>query len=194
MNAKKNMKTLIAAGVLAAMMTVPAGVLAAETSAHVPNSVEAQQVQEKLPPFRQKEAYRGVSLSSSWLRQVRLGGSMLNIRLHTPMGDEVTFRESLKAAPSDVDSMCLYLPASRNSEAITMQLDQTAIDSLHNLGIVEIVVADLDRNVRAHYMVSELEAVRNALGLEAAEQLCVTGEDAPVTVVSEDGVRRQINP
>ena len=194
MNAKKNMKTLIAAGVLAAMMTVPAGVLAAETSAHVPNSVEAQQVQEKLPPFRQKEAYRGVSLSSSWLRQVRLGGSMLNIRLHTPMGDEVTFRESLKAAPSDVDRMCLDLQASRNSEAITMQLDQTAIDSLHNLGIVEIVVADLDRNVRAHYMVSELEAVRNALGLEAAEQLCVTGEDAPVTVVSEDGVRRQINP
>ena len=194
MNVKKNMKILIAAGVCAAMMTVPACMLAAETSAHVPNSVEAQQVQEKLPPFRQKEAYRGVSLSSSWLRQVRLGGSMLNIRLHTPMGDEITLRESLKAAPSDVDSMCLYLQASRNSEAITMQLDQTAIDSLHNLGIVEIVVADLDRNVRAHYMVSELEAVRNALGLEAAEQLCVTGEDAPVTVVSEDGVRRQINP
>jgi len=194
MNVKKNMKTLMAAGICAAMMTVPACMLAAETSAHVPNSVEAQQIQEKLPPMRQKEAYRGVSLSSSWLRQVRLGGSMINIRLHTPMGDEVTFRESLKAAPSDVDSMCLYLQASRNIEAITMQLDQTAIDALNNLGIVEIVVADLDRNVRAHYMVSELEAVRSALGLEAAEQLCVTGEDAPVTVVSEDGVRRQINP
>ena len=194
MNVKKNMKTLIAAGICAAMMTVPACMLAAETSAHVPNSVEAQQVQEKLPPFRQSKVYRGVTLSENWLRQVRLGGLMLNIRLHTPMGDEITLRESLKAAPSDVDSMCLYLQASRNSEAITMQLDQTAIDALHNLGIVEIVVADLDRNVRAHYMVSELEAVRKALGLEAAEQLCVTGEDAPVTVVSEDGVRRQINP
>ena len=43
-------------------------------------------------------------------------------------------------------------------------------------------------------MVSELEAVRDALGLTAAEQLCVSGEDAPVTVVSEDGVRRQVNP
>ena len=119
---------------------------------------------------------------------------MLNIRLHTPMGDEVTFREMLKAAPSDVDSMCLYLQASCNGDVITMQLDQTAIDALDNLGIIEIVVADLDRNVRAQYRVSELQAVRDALNLTQAEQLCVSGEDAPVTVVSEDGVRRQINP
>jgi hypothetical protein len=44
------------------------------------------------------------------------------------------------------------------------------------------------------YMVSELQAVRCALSLGDAEQLCVSGEDAPVTVVSEDGVRRHINP
>ncbi len=194
MNAKKNMRKLMAAGLCAVMLAAPACVLAAETSAHVPNSVEAQQIQERLPSFRDARAYRGVSVSSKWLRQVRLEGTLLNIRLHTPMGDEITFREMLKAAPSDVNGMCLYLQASRNSEAITMQLDQTAIDALHKLGILEIVVADLDRNVRAHYMVSELEAVREALGLTAAEQLCVTGEDAPVTVVSEDGVRRQINP
>ena len=43
MNAKKNMKTLIAAGLCAVMMTAPCSMLAAETSAHVPNSVEAQQ-------------------------------------------------------------------------------------------------------------------------------------------------------
>ena len=194
MNAKKNMRKLMAAGLCAAMLTAPACVLAAETSAHVPNSVEAQQLQERLPSFRDAKAYRGVSVSNQWLRQVRLEGMLLNIRLHTPMGDEITFREMLKAAPSNVDGMCLYLQASKNIEAITMQLDQTAIDALHNLGILEIVVADLDRHVRAHYMVSELEAVREALGLSAAEQLCVTGEDAPVTVVSEDGVRRQINP
>ena len=194
MNAKKNMRKLMVAGLCAALLTAPVCVLAAETSAHVPNSVEAQQIQERLPSFRDAQAYRGVSVSSKWLRQVRLEGTLLNIRLHTPMGDEITFREMLKAAPSNVDGMCLYLQASRNSEAITMQLDQEAIDTLHRLGILEIVVADLDRNVRAHYMVSELEAVRDALGLTEAEQLCVTGEDAPVTVVSEDGVRRQINP
>ena len=151
-------------------------------------------MQEKLPSFRNAKAYRGVNVSNAWLRQVRLEGTMLNIRLHTPMGAEVTFREMLKAAPSDVDSMCLYLQASCNGDVITMQLDQTAIDALDNLGIIEIVVADLDRNVRAHYRVSELQAVRDALNLTQAEQLCVSGEDAPVTVVSEDGVRRQINP
>ena len=194
MNAKKNMKKLICAGLLAAMLTAPAAMLAAETAAHVPNSVEAQAAQERVPSFKNAQAYRGVSVSNTWLHQVRLNGVLLNIRLHTPMGDEIAFREMLKAAPSDVDSMCLYLQASRSDDAITMQLDQSAINALNNLGIVEIVLADENRNVRAHYMVGELEAVRGALGLEAAELLCVSGEDAPVTVVSEDGVRRQVNP
>ena len=194
MNAKKNMKTLISAGLLAAMLIAPGAILAAETSAHVPNSVEAQQVQERLPSFRNAKAYRGVSVSNNWLRQVRLGGNLINVRLHTPMGDEVVFREMIKASQSDVDFMCLYLQASRSGDAITMQLDQSAIDDLKNLGIIEIVVADENRSVRAHYKVSELEAVRKALGLADGELLCVSGEDAPVTVVSEDGVRRQVNP
>ena len=193
MNAKKNMRSLICAGLCAVMVSLPIEMLAAETSAHVPNSVEAQQVQERIPVMSMK-SYRGVSVSSSWMRQVRLGGMMLNIRLHTPMGEEVTFHEALRAAPSNQKGMCLYLRASQSGDAITMQLDQPAIDALDNLNVLEIVVADRDRNVRAHYMVSELKAVREALGLEAQELLCVTGEDAPVTVVSEDGVRRQINP
>ena len=188
------MRRFAAAALCAAMMTSPVCVLAAETAAHVPNSVEAQQGVERLPSFKDAQSYRGVSVSRSWLRQVRLNGLMLNLRLHTPMGDEVTFREMLRSAPSDVDSMCLYMQASYDGDAITMQLDQPAVDTLNKLGIVEIVVADSNRVVRAHYMVSELEAVRGALGLTDAEQLCVTGEDAPVTVVSEDGVRRQVNP
>ena len=194
MNAKKNMKALISAGLLAAMLTAPSAMLAAETSAHVPNSVEAQQAQERLPSFRNAKGYRGVSVSNNKLRQVRLNGMLLNIRLHTPEGDEVLFYEMLKASRSDVDYMCLYLQATRSGDAITMQLDQSAIDALKNLGIIEIVVADENRSVRAHYVVSELEAVRHALSLTDAELLCVSGEDAPVTVVSEDGVRRHINP
>ena len=194
MNAYQGKKIRMAAFLLAAaMMTTPVLAMAAETSAHVPGSHAAQETVEKIS-FARQTAFRGVSVSREWLRQVRLGGVMLNIRLHTPMGDEIAFREMLKAAPSDVDSMCLYLQASRSDDAITMQLDQSAIDALNNLGIVEIVLADENRNVRAHYMVGELEAVRGALGLEAAELLCVSGEDAPVTVVSEDGVRRQVNP
>ena len=33
--------------------------------------------------------------------------------------------------------------------------------------------------------------MREVLGLSSGEQLCLTGENAPLTVVSEDGVRRQ---
>jgi len=194
MNAKRNMRTLAAAALALVLAASPAAVLAAETSAHVPGSVAEQETVERVPSFKDAQAYRGVSISNKWLRQAKLGGVMYNLRLHTPMGDEVTFREMLRAAPSDVDYMCLYLQASKRDDIITLQLDQGAMDALKNLGIVEIVVADLDRYVRAHYMVSDLQAVRDALTLEDAEQLCVSGEDAPVTVVSEDGVRRQINP
>lgn len=194
MNAKKNVRILAAAVLCAAMTAAPACMLAAETSAHVPNSVEAQQAQEMMPYFRNDGPFRGITVSRQWLRQVRLGGVLINIRLNTPLGEEITFHEMIKSAPSDSTAIALYLQASRNDEVITMQLDQPAIEALHNLGIVEIIVADMDGCVRAHYMVSELETVRRALSLADAEQLCVAGEDAPVTVVSEDGVRRQVNP
>lgn len=186
-------RNLAAAVLAAALLTAPAGVLAADTTPQVPGVQTAQRTTERLKAFGEAEAYRGVTVSSSWLRQVRLGGMFINLRLHTPMGDAVAFRERLKAAPSDINTMCLYLQARTNSDVITLQIDQSAMDTLKRLGISEIVVADQDRYVRAHYMVSDLQAVRDALGLTKGEQLCVSGEDAPVTVVSEDGVRRQIN-
>ncbi|MBR4039796.1 MAG: hypothetical protein IKJ11_06845 [Clostridia bacterium] len=194
MNARKNMKILAAAALCMAMTMQPVCMLAANTAAHVPNSVEAQPGSEYLPSFKNAKAFRGISVSDKWLRQVRLDGVMLNIRLHTPMGSEVTFREKLRASETFDGGICLYLQASECCDAITMQLDQPAIDALNNLGVVEIAVVDPQRKVRARYAVSELQAVRDALGLADAEQLCVSGEDAPVTVVSEDGVRRQVNP
>ena len=194
MNAYQGKKIRMAAFLLAAaMMTAPVSVLAAETSAHVPGSHAAQETVEKISFARQK-AFRGVSVSREWLRQVRLGGVLLNIRLHTPMGDEVTFKEKLGLSESGSGSVCLSLLASCAGEVITLQLDQPAINALHRLGVDEILVADVNKNVRAVYSVAELEAVRGALGLGELEQLCVSGEDAPVTVVSVDGVRRQVNP
>lgn len=195
MNAYQGKKNLLAATVLAAaMVVVPAGVLAAETSAHVPGSQRAQATITTIKPFGKARAFRGVSVSQHWLKQVRLGGVLLNIRLHTPMGEEVTFKEKLAASETGDGSACLYLQASRRDGVITLQLDQTAVDALKRLGVSEIVVADFDLDVRACYKLSELEAVRAALGLEDGEQLCVSGEDAPVTVVSVDGVRREVNP
>ena len=130
-----------------------------------------------MPTMCKVKEYRGVNVSDKWMRQARLDGMMLNLRLHTPMGEEITFHEMLKYAPSDIRSMCLYLQASRSGEAITLQLDQQAIDVLENLSVIEIVVADLDSYVRAHYKVSELKAVREALGLTADEIICDLDEN-----------------
>lgn len=189
-----NKRNLAAAVLAAALAGVPAGVLAADTAPQVPGAQAAQQTtMERLSPFGREEPCRGVTVSQSRLRQARLGGVFINLRLYTPMGDEIPFRERLKVSKSDVDTMCLYLQATEDCDVITMQLDQPAMDTLRRLGISEVVVADADRYVRAHYKVDEMQAVRDALALGKAEQLCVSGEDAPVTVVSEDGVRRRVN-
>jgi len=193
-NAYQEKKTRLAAAVLAAaMLCVPAGALAAETSAHVPGSHAAQETVQKLKPFGKVQPFGDITVSREWLRQARINGVLINLRLHTPMGEEVTFKEKADHASTRDGSACLYLQASTDHEVITLQMDQEAMDTLRRVGITELVVADKNLNVRASYAVSELQAVRDALGLERQEQLCVSGEDAPVTVVSEDGIRRQVN-
>lgn len=194
MNAYQGKKNRLAAAMLAvAMLAAPAGALAAETAAHVPGSHAAQETVQKLKPFGKVQPFGEITVSREWLRQARLCGVLINLRLHTPMGDEVTFKEKVDHASSHDGSACLYLQASIDHEVITLQMDQEAMNTLKRIGITEIVVADKNLNVRARYTVSELQAVRNALGLGELEQLCVSGEEAPVTVVSEDGVRRQVN-
>ena len=193
MNAYQGKKTRLAAAVLAAAMMMPVCAMAAETAAHVPGSQTAQETVQKLKPFGKAKAFGDITVSREWLRQVRLCGVLINMRLHTPMGDEVTFKEKVDHASTRDGSACLYLQASTDHEVIALQMDQEAMNTLRRIGVTEIVVADKNLNVRACYAVSELQAVRNALGLGENEQLCVNGEDAPVTVVSEDGVRREVN-
>ena len=195
MNAYQGKKNRLAAAMLAAaMLAVPAGALAAETAAHVPGVHTAQETVQKIKPFSKKaKPFGDITVSSQWLRQARLCGVLINLRLHTPMGEEVTFKEKVDHASTRDGSACLYLQASIDHEVITLQMDQEAMNTLRRIGITEIVVADKSLNVRASYAVSELQAVRDALGLGENEQLCVSGDEAPVTVVSEDGVRRQVN-
>ena len=73
-----------------------------------------------------------------------------------------------------------------------MQLDQAATDTLLALGITQIAVTDTDMLVLARYDTQDLADMRSVFALGERELLCVSGEDDPVTVVSEDGVRRQI--
>ncbi len=192
MTVRINHTRKLAAAALA-LALAPMGAWAAETAPMIPHAQQAQETGERLTPFGEPSPCWGVTVSRSWLRQGRLNGVLINLRLHTAMGEEVTFREQVKVIQGG-DGLCLNLQASSDADVIIMQLDQPAMDTLKRLGITQVVVADADLYVRARYDVAEMDAVRAALGLADAELLCLSGEDAPVTVISEDGVRRQVNP
>ena len=76
---------------------------------------------------------------------------------------------------------------------LLLQLDQRAVDMLERLRITEIVLTDIDYYIQETYLVSDIAAMRQALALSGGEQLCLAGENAPLSVVSEDGVRRIIS-
>lgn len=64
---------------------------------------------------------------------------------------------------------------------------------LERLRITEIVLTDINYYIQETYLVSDIAAMRQALTLSGGEQLCLAGENAPLSVVSEDGVRRIIS-
>lgn len=183
----------------AALLALPACALAGETA---PLTLSTQQDVQftprredagQLDEFGRRRAYLGVSAYDGWLYQARIGGLMLNLRLYTPDGEGVTFQEKLCAAQTggEKDIRLCIRQGSRDG-GLMLQLDQHVIDVLIRVGITEIVLADMDFYIQATYQVADLAAMREVLGLSSGEQLCLTGENAPLTVVSEDGVRRQI--
>ncbi len=189
------MNTSRAAGLLlAALLTIaPMNALAAETAALASGAQGEATVQgEVVPAFGRDRSCRGVSASSKWLLQARIGGLMLNLRLFTPAGESVTFQEGLSEAQPGTGALRLTVCASAWEDELIMQLDQHAMDVLARVGITEIVVADDQRAVRAQYDVAQLQDIRDHFGLTRGEQLCVSGEKNPVTVIGEDGFRRQI--
>lgn len=192
MNRKNN--TRAAGLILAALLTVaPMHAVAAETTALASGAQgEPTRQGEVIKPFGRDRGYNGVSASNKWMAQARIGGLMLNLRLFTPQGDYVTFQENLGPVNGDRSQMCLTMRASHWEDELVLQIDQPAMDILKRVGVTKIVVADDQRAVRARYDVSELQQIRDHFGLTDGEQLCVSGEESPVTVVGEDGFRRQI--
>lgn len=187
------MKKNCAGALLAALLlTAPMGALAAETTALAAGAQGTPTPQgERVSTYAMDRDYLGVTASSKWMMQARIGGLMLNLRLFTPEGEAVTFKEGLGAAEGE-KCICLTLCASRWDDELVLQLDQHAMDVLSRVGITQIVVADDHRAVRAKYDVAELQAIREHFALTRGEQLCVSGENNPVTVVGEDGFRRQL--
>ena len=187
-------KTRAAGWILAVMMMIaPLSAMAAETTALASGAQGEPTAQgEVVRAFGRDRSHLGVSASDKWMLQARIGGMMLNLRLFTPEGEAVTFQEGLSGASTGVNHICLTMCASEWKDELVLQLDQKAMDVLHRVGITQIVVADDHRAVRARYDVAELQSIRDHFGLTSGEQLCVSGENNPVTVVGEDGFRRQI--
>lgn len=190
-------KNRCAAMLLAALLAMPVGALAMETaplSLQPQSEVQTAQDAGQLKLSELSRSLRCVYVGTSWMQQARVSGLPLNLRLYTPAGEAIVFKQSLCDASTGGTDVCLVMRASTREGAIIMQLDQPAIDVLNRVGVTELIITDADLYVRQTYLVSELAAVREALALREGEQLCVSGEDEAVTVVSESGVRRQINP
>lgn len=169
----------LAAAALLALLAGPVSLLPArEASA------------ERLRAFGYERSCRGVSASTEWMQQARIGGLLLNLRLTTATGAGVTFMERL--SDLEEEGMALELMASLWTDGLTLQFDQHALDVLTRVGVTKLVLADENREVRARYDVQELIAVRALLELGDREQLCIAGEDAPLMAINEDGVRRQV--
>lgn len=182
--------TWMLAAALTAALAIPLTAQAAGT-APLPNAQQTQQSGEKrLEPFGENRSYLGVAASSAWLYQAKLGNRLLDLRLYTPDGEQTTFQEDLGAA--DDGGIRLALRASVRGDSLLLQMDQDAVDTLEQLDITQIVVTDTDMIVKAEYLTQDLSDMRSLFALGERELLCVSGEDDPVTVVSEDGVRRQI--
>lgn len=176
----------------AAVLAAPVSASALETSPLVPGAQTVAHEAEKMPVFGRERGFRGVTASSKWLKQARIGGVCIDVRVHTLLGEEITFQEDLGRATLEEGTICLYLSAFCEDEDLVLQTTEKALDSLSRVGITEIVVGNKNREICGRYSVEELRSVRAALGLSGKELLCVSGDEDPVTVVSEDGVRRMV--
>ena len=183
-------KRLAAVLTAIAALSVPLAAQAQETAPLGIAQEESAGTRVRLPNFRANRDYMGITASSAWLYQAKLGGKLLGLRLYTADGEQMTFQESLGS--DGAGGIRLTLRARCAQGPLLMQLDQAATDTLLALGITQIAVTDTDMLVLARYDTQDLADMRSVFALGERELLCVSGEDDPVTVVSEDGVRRQI--
>ena len=176
------------AAVVMALLCVQA--LAQETTPLAAKAQEESAQGERLDVFKRNRSYRGIEASSKWLYQARLSRVSLNMRMFTFEGEQLLFQECL--GTDSRGGVRLSLRAGVEEETVLLQMDQNAVDTLERLGVTDIVVANSALFVPAVYQVSDLAALREAFSLGEKELICVSGTDNPVTVVSVDGVRRQI--
>lgn len=189
----RGLRSCAAGALMLALLSAPLGAMAAETAPLVlAEETQSAGTGRTLSPFGVTRGSRGVSASTEWLTQARIGGMSLGLRLFTPMGDAAIFQECLRPVESGSRYLELQIVVAEWTDGLLLQIDQHAVDVLERSGITSIVLADKNLAVREVYTVEEINALRALFALGEGEQLCLSGEDAPLTAVSEDGVRRQL--
>ena len=180
------------AGAAALLLALALAAMPAMALAQV-GLVSPVEVGDTIPEFGDIRSCLGVTASDKWLRQARIGGLTLNLRFENPDGDTLRFQENLGRLSEQTSTLRLTVRVRGTKDGATLQLDQSAMDVLERVEIEEIVVADEKYVVLARYNRADIQALRNGLSLREGEMICLSGEDEPVTVVGEDGVRRMIS-
>ncbi len=187
----KKIVRYIACALLA--MMIPALAFAAAETAPWSLTAKPQPRREDLGRVGLFCAERGageISASNRWLWQGRINGVLINMRLFAPDGSGTLFQEQLEVMTPGTSDLRLYLRQRTDQGGLMLQTDARALQILRNCGIREILLADKDYYLQNTFNVEEMSALREALGLEDGEQLCLGGEDDPVMIVSETGRRR----
>ena len=174
--------------ILLVLLILPVCVNASQTAPlNLDNTnVESTKENGRVLPFRAQRSFNGVSASDQWLKQVRLDGISLNLRLFARDGEGVMIQEKLNQASDGKNRQ------ENEDGGLLLQADQTALETLRRLHVAEITVVDYNYYIQNTYTVDTLLTIREMLSLKDTEQLCVAGMEDPLSVVSENGIRRVI--
>lgn len=187
MNKPQTALTAALLAVLLAAIPMAAGATPAR------EAVPAVQVGDTLDALPVVRSCMGVRASVKWLYQAIVQGMSLNLRLYDRAGEQLLFQEDLGRLSMETNELRLTLWARDAGESATLEIDQRAVDRLSYFDVTEIVVAGGELQVLAIYSLADIALLREGLGLADGELLCLSGEDAPVSVVSVDGIRRLVN-
>ena len=186
----KRLKMILALVALTAMLaTLPIAASATNSA----NTVAAVKVGDKLKVFGHTRDSLGVHASNELLVQPYIEKMSLNIHLFDEDGERILFDEDFGRLSFANHDLRLAMRGHFPGEIATLEIDQRAIDRLNYFRFTELVVANYTWDVVAVYKVEDIQALRDALELEDDELLCLSGEDAPVSVVNAYGIRRWVD-
>lgn len=186
----KRLKTILALVALTAMLaTLPAAASATGSA----NTVALVKVGDRLKPFGSTRDSLGVQASDKLLYQPYVAKMSLNLHLYDENGERILFDEDFGRLSFNNHDLRLAMRGHFPGESVTLEIDQRAIDRLSYFNFTELVVANYTWDVVAVYSLSDIQALRDALELDEDELICLSGDDAPITIVNAYGVRRLVD-